>query len=98
MDSILFMEHQVTNVCRECCMGIRDIGKIRHYLVEDTTKHLVKALVISKLDSNHALLYKVNKGLYDKLQLVQNNAARLIAKKGNATQSRTSERNSIGCQ
>ena len=62
-------------------MGIRDIGKIRHYLAEDTTKHLVIALVISKLDSNTALLYKVNKGLYDKLQLVKNNAARLIATK-----------------
>ena len=46
---------------------IRDIGKIRHYLVEVITKHLVIALVISKLDSNNALLYKVNKGLFDKL-------------------------------
>ena len=51
MDSILSMEHQVANVCRACYMGIRDIGKIRHYLAEDTTKHLVIALVISKLDS-----------------------------------------------
>ena len=31
-DSILYMEHQVTNVCKACYKGIRDIGKIKHFL------------------------------------------------------------------
>jgi hypothetical protein len=81
VDSTLSMEQQVTNVCRACYMGIRDVGKIRPYLTEDATKKLVIAFVISKLDCNNALLYKISKFLQNKLQLVQNNAARLIVRK-----------------
>ncbi len=81
VDSALSMEQQVTNVCRACYVGLRDVGKIRPYLTEDATKKLVIAFVISKLDCNNALLYKISKFLQDKLQLVQNNAARLIVQK-----------------
>ena len=51
------------------------------YLTEDATKKLVIAFVVSKLDCNNALLYKMSKFLLDKLQLVQNNAARLTVRK-----------------
>ena len=52
------------------------ITDLRHLILK-----LVIAFVISKLDCNNALLYKIAQYLQDKLQLVQNNAARLIAKK-----------------
>ena len=64
-----------------CYVGIRDISKIRQYLTKDVTEKLVVAFVISKLDCNNSLLYKISKYLQDRLQLVQNNAARLVAKK-----------------
>ena len=44
-------------------------------------KKLIIAFVISKLDCNNALLFKISKFLQNKLQLVQNNAARLIVQK-----------------
>lgn len=85
VDSALTMEQQVTHICRVCYISLREIGKIRQYLTDDVTKKLVIAFVMSKLDSNNALLYKIAKYLIEKLQLVQNNAARLIAKKSKHT-------------
>ena len=81
VDSALSMEQQVTSVCRACYAGLRDVARARKYLTEETTKKLISAFVISKLDSNNALLYKIPKFLQDKLQVVQNNSARLIVKK-----------------
>jgi hypothetical protein len=81
MDQALDMDEQVAHICRACYMAIRDISKIRNYLTEESTTQLVIAFVMSKLDCNNALLYKCKKYLLEKLQLVQNNAARIIAKK-----------------
>ena len=81
MDSTLCMEAQVSSICRGCYLGIRDISRIRRYLTEDATTHLIIAYVMSKLDCNNALLYKIRQALTTKLQVVQNNAARVIAKK-----------------
>ena len=70
MDSTLRMEEQVANICRACYGVIRDISRIRHYLTEEATKQLMIALVITKLDCNNALLYKISKTILSKLQLV----------------------------
>ena len=64
-----------------CYLGIRDIGRIRRYLTEEATTHLIMAYVTSKLDCNNAILYKCAQGLISKLQIIHNNAARVIAKK-----------------
>ena len=31
VDSVFFMEHQVTSVCRTCYVGLRDIVRTRPY-------------------------------------------------------------------
>lgn len=81
IDSSLSMEKQALYICKLCYISIRDIGRIRKYLTEDATKKLVIAFVTSKLDTNNALLFDVSQKLKDKLQMVQNTAARLIARK-----------------
>ena len=78
MDETLSMEHQVNNICRSCYLSIRNISRIRPYLTEETTKQLVIAYVISKLDYNNALLYKMNKKYLKKLQRIQDVCARLV--------------------
>ena len=50
MDSTLSIEDQVASVCRECYLGIRDISRVRKYLTEKATTHLIMALVTSKLE------------------------------------------------
>ena len=58
---------------------LKNIARIRRYLTTEATKLLVHAYVISRLDYSNSILYGINKGLVQKLQFVQNSAARLIA-------------------
>ena len=62
-------------------LGIRNISRIRKYLTEEATTHLIMAFVTSRLDCNNALLHTCHGTVTSKLQLVQNDAARVIAKK-----------------
>ena len=45
------------------------------------TAILVRSLILSKLDYVNSLLYGISEGLLDKLQRIQNNAARLVYRK-----------------
>ena len=54
------------------------IAKIRRYLSHDTAKTIVHAYITSRLDNCSALYYGLPKYLIDRLQLVQNSAARLV--------------------
>ena len=56
-------------------------GMIRPYLSEKATAILVRSLILSKLDYVNSLLYGMSEGLLDKLQRIQNNAARLVYRK-----------------
>lgn len=80
LDKSLIMEKQCTSVSRSCYMHIRRIGSIRPFISEDACKILVNSLVTSRLDYGNALLYGVNKQYTNKLQRVQNTAARLITR------------------
>ena len=59
-------------------MNKSTIWKIRKCINEDTTKILVNVLVVSKLDYWNGLLYGLPVYLIQKLQMVLNNAARLV--------------------
>lgn len=74
------LDAHITNVCRSAYLAIRQIGTIRHFLTEDATRKLVCAFVLSRLDYCNSLLSGCPKYLIDKLQKVQNSAARLIFK------------------
>ncbi|WP_419629831.1 hypothetical protein, partial [Thiolapillus sp.] len=80
LSSNLSMEKHVTNVCRSAYVEIRRISNIRHYLTTDATKTLVCAFVLSKLDYCNSLLSSCPNQLLNKLQKVQNSAARLVFK------------------
>ena len=58
---------------------------IRHCLTTEVTKTLVTSLVLSRLDYCNAVLAGTSKKFLSRLQVVQNNAARLILKKKNST-------------
>ena len=57
---------------------MRRISSIRHLLTTEATATLVSALVLSRLDYCNSLLYGCPQHLLNKLQKVQNAAARLI--------------------
>ena len=79
-DSSMTMEQQVNAVCRSGYTQLRKIGHIRRYLTDDAVKSLVNGLVTSRIDYCNALLYGIPNRLIEKLQCVQNTAARIITR------------------
>ena len=80
LDNTLGMEKQVNSICKSCYYQIRNIGLIRKYINDETCKTLVQALIISRLDYGNALLYNIPLSLTNRLQRVQNCAARLVTR------------------
>ena len=85
MDSGLTMEKQVNAISKSCFYHIRNIGKVRQYITNDACKILVQVQVTSHLHYGNALLQGLPQVLIERLQRIQNCAARLI------TRSRKSE-------
>lgn len=79
-DSCLTMERQVNKVTRACYYHIRRIGRIRNSITTDACRTLVQATITSRLDYANVLLHGLPKSLIQKLQRVQNAAARLISR------------------
>ena len=80
-DSEMKMDTQVNSMCKSAWFHLYTIGKIRSYLSDNQTKSVVYAYVTPKLDGNNALLVGPRREyLIDKLQLVQNAAAKIITK------------------
>ncbi|KXJ15782.1 RNA-directed DNA polymerase from mobile element jockey [Exaiptasia diaphana] len=79
-DQHLNMKHHVSNICKNASYALYNIGKIRRYLDSSATERLVHAWVSSRLDSCNSLLYGLPKAVIDRLQHIQNSAARLVTK------------------
>ena len=72
------MEDQVMKICQACNFHLRNIGKMREHIDEDVTKLLVISFITSRLDYCNALLSGCPNHLIERLQKIQNRAARLI--------------------
>ena len=79
LDKTLSMEPQIASTCRSAWFYLHQISKIRKYLTEDQTQSVIHAHVTSRLDQNNSLLIGLPKKQTQRLQIVQNAAARLIA-------------------
>lgn len=81
LDSQLTMDCHINNIIKSSYLQLRHLGKIRKYLTIEATEKLVHAFITSRLDNLNALLCNLNKSQVRRLQLVQNNAARLVLQK-----------------
>ena len=79
-DCNLRMEQQIANVVKVCYYQIRNIGRIRPHLTNESCKTLVHAIVTSRLDYCNSLLYGIPNNTMQRLQRVQNCAARIITR------------------
>ena len=75
----------ISSLCKNSYVQLRKIASIRHCLTTEVTKTLVTSLVLSRLDYCNAVLAGTSKKFKSRLQVVQNNAARLILKSTSAT-------------
>ena len=79
MDSHLLLTKHINNICKWSWHLIRNIGKIRRHLDQESCARLAHAFVMSKLDSCNGVLTGLPGKEINKLQHVQNAAARLVA-------------------
>ena len=77
-DSDLASSSHVTALIRTMYLELKKIGKIRHLINIDCATLLVSSIVLSKLDYCNSLLAGLPSEKLKKLQIVQNNAARLV--------------------
>ena len=79
LDEQLSMVPQVSQICKSSFFHLRNIARIRNCLTPQAIKLVIYAFITSKLDYCNSLLYGAPKYLIQRLQHVQNAAARLLA-------------------
>ena len=77
-DSLLSFEQHSRQLSSSCFFQIRQLWSIRHCLSDASSKILVHAFVSSRLDYCNSLFLACPKSVLDRLQRIQNAAARLI--------------------
>ena len=78
LDNQLKIVTQINQTCKAAFFHILNIRKIKKFLSFDTVQTLVNALGISRLDYCNSILFGLPNTDLQKLQRVQNTAARLI--------------------
>ena len=81
LDPILSLKEHISFKCKTANYNIRNIAFIRHCLTFSAAVQLVSTLVLSHLDYCNALLSDLPAEDIARLQVVQNNAARVIFRK-----------------
>ena len=77
-DRNLKFDAQITKTCCTCYYYLHNIRNIRKYLTLDSTRCLVHVLVMGHVDDCNILLYGLPRNNINKLQRLQNMAARFI--------------------
>ena len=77
-DEHMSLEKNITSTCKACVFHLRNISRIRDCLSLADTEKLVHAFTTTKLDNAHSLFYGPPNFLIDRLQNVQNAAARVV--------------------
>ena len=77
-DRHMQMERLVSSYCSSAYYHLRTINNIRHLLTMDACHAAVRSIVLSRLDYCNALFGGLNNRQLDRLQRVQNSAARVI--------------------
>ena len=72
------MTNHISAICRTAYMHLHNISRIRRHLTIDATKLIVHAFVMSRLDYGNVLLAGLPREHLNKLQRMQNMAARII--------------------
>ena len=79
-NDVMNHEHQAQNICKVAFFQTRNLSKIRKCLTRKDTETLFHAFLTSKLDNcGNSLLAELPQYLLDKVQRVQNAAARLVS-------------------
>ncbi len=78
LDSKLYFENNISHVTKTVFFHLRNIAKLRNMLPVSDTEKLFHAFMTSRLDYCNALLGGCPAASKNKLQIVQNAAARVL--------------------
>ena len=81
LDQNLDLNHHINKIVSHCYKILKDIGSIRSVLTKEDTETLVHAVTSSRMDYCNSLFFNMSKENINKLQKVQNAAARLVVRK-----------------
>ena len=76
------MSNHISSLISSVNFHLRNIRRISKYLDQETRHHVVRSLILSRLDYGNALLYGAKAKDLDRLQSLQNKAAKLIFSAG----------------
>ncbi len=79
-DSNLSFDSHVSSICKTALFNLKNIYKLRPMLSMTNTEILINAFMTSRLDYCNALLFGCSARLINKLQMVQNAAARVLTR------------------
>ena len=68
----------ISGICKSTHFHLRGIGRIRNLLTFDATAQLIHALITSRLDFCNSILYNLPNKQIERLQRIQNQAARML--------------------
>ena len=74
---ITFHDH-ISGICKSTHFHLRGIGRIRKLLTFDATAQLIHALITNRLDFCNSILYNLPNKQIERLQRIQNKAARML--------------------
>ena len=77
-DSTLSSEAFVNSICKSAWFNLFNISRSRRSLTTDAAKILIQAYVMSKIDYCSSLLYGIPDKLLNRIQRIQNYAARVV--------------------
>ena len=80
VDSQLTLSEHVNFLAKSCYFHIRTLGRLRPQLDQKTANTVAVSLIISRLDYCNSCLWGISKNDRQKLQRVQNTAARIVTR------------------
>ena len=78
MDDYLTFHDHISGICKSTHFHLRGIGRIRNLLTFDATAQLIHALITSRLDFCNSILFNLPNKEIERLQRIQNQAARML--------------------
>ena len=77
-DQYLTFHDHISGICKSTHFHLRGIRRIQNLLTFDATAQLIHALITSCLDFCNSILYKLPNKQIERLQRIQNQAARML--------------------
>ena len=77
-DQYLTFHDHISGICKSTHFHLRGIGRIWNLLTFDATAQLIHVLITSRLDFCNSILYNLPNKQIERLQRIQNQAARML--------------------